>query len=204
MPSGGASTFHVSKFSPSDKPIDDLPAFFPSRPKDVPEVEPPFHFGYDFDKYDLSNVGNIFGLPRWQVGDRCITWIRKWDPKIAHMHDFGGRDRATGYSTYDMGAGASFQSYGAYLARHALALEAGKLLLTTPINNSRYTYEIWDEWLSRCSPTRQDGLWLADGTASYPDFALHELKIEGSGSERPSDDPALLASLVGLSDGSTG
>jgi hypothetical protein len=189
---------HVSKLPPSDKPTKDSSDFHWNRPTDVPESEPPFHFDYDFDKHDLSSVGNIFGLPKWEVGDRCVAWIRTWDPKIEHMHDFGGRDHPTGYSTYATGAGDSFQSYGAYLARHALALEAGRLLLTTPINRSRYTYDRWEEWLSRYSPTRQDGVWLADGTGAHPEFSLHELKAEGSGKERPADDPALLAFLAGI------
>lgn len=58
----------------------------------------------------------------------------------------------------------------------------------------------WGEWLSRYSPTRKDGLWLADGTVSCPDFTLHELKSEESGRERPSDDRVLLAALVGVTD----
>jgi hypothetical protein len=45
---------------------------------------------------------------------------------------------------------------------------------------------------------------LADGTGSYPDFSLHDLKDESSEKERPSGDPALLASLVGVTDGSIG
>ena len=196
---------HVSKFPPNEMSAKDSPDFRWDRPKDAPEPEPPFYFDYDFDKYDLATVGNIFGLPKWQVADRCVAWIRKWDPKIEHMHDFGGHDHPSGYSTYSTGAGRSFQSYGAYLARHALALEAGRLLLTTPINNARYTYDRWDEWLSHYSPTRQDGLWLADGTGDHPDFSLHDLKAEGSGKERPTDDPAVHASLAGIErDGSIG
>ena len=81
----------------------------------------------------------MFGVPTWKVADRCVAWIRKWDPKIEHMHDFGGRERPSGHSDYTMGAEESFQSYGAYLARHALALEAGRLFQTTPLQRGRYT-----------------------------------------------------------------
>jgi hypothetical protein len=77
------------------------------------------------------------------------------------------------------------------------------LLLTTPVNVGRYTYYTWDEWILRYSPTRKDGLWLADGTDRYPDFSLHDLKSEGPGTERPSDDPALLASLAGVGEANT-
>jgi hypothetical protein len=147
----------------------------------------------------------MFGVSHWEVGDRCIGWIRRWDTQIKSMHDFGGPDHPHGYSTYATGAGDSFQSYGAYLARHALALEAGRLVLTTPIDSSSCAYERWDEWLSRYSPTRRDGLGLADGTGGYPDFCLHDLRDEGGEKVRPSDDPALFASLAGMaSDGRVG
>ena len=196
---------HISQFPPSDVPIRGAPDFHWSRPKDVPEPELPFRFDYDFDKYELASVGNIFGLPKWKVGDLCVAWIRKWDSKIERMYDFGGRDHPSGYSTYAKGTGDSFQSYGAYLARHALALEAGRLLLTTPVKEARHTYHRWEEWLSDYSPTRQDGLWLADGTGAYPDFSLHELKAEDPEKERPSDNLALLASMAGIrSDGNIG
>ena len=146
-----------------------------------PEPKPPFHFDYDFDKYDLVRVGNIFGLPKWKVGDGCIAWIRRWDPKIEHMHDFGGRDHPSGYSTYATGSGESLQSYGAYLARHALALEAGELLLTTPINKARYTYDTWDEWLSRFSPRSRRGVgWNWGGVVSGV-FNLESPGVEAPG-----------------------
>jgi hypothetical protein len=198
---------HVSEFPLSETRTRDSSDFYWDRPKDVPEPQPPFHFDYDFGKYDLARIANIFGLPKWQIADQCVAWIRSWDLKIEHMHDFGGRDHPRGYSSYATGAGESFQSYGAYLARHALALEGGRLLLTTPIHKAEYTYDRWDEWLSRYSPTRQDGLWLADGTGAHPDFALHDVKATEStgGKKRPSDDPALLASLAGVErDGSIG
>jgi hypothetical protein len=162
---------HVSKFLPIDLPASESSGFYGTRPEDVPKSDPPFYFDYDFGKYEIASVGNMFGLPHWQVEDACIAWIRKWDAKIERMHDFGGRDRPSGYSPYATGAEDSFQSYGAYLARHALALEAGRLLLTTPINDSRYTDERWDEWLSRSSPTRQDGCGWPMALAGIPTSA---------------------------------
>ena len=195
---------HVSKFPPSETPAKGSPDFHWNRPKDVPEPEPPFHFDYDFDKRDLASVGNIFGLPKWEVGDRCVAWIRRWDPKIEHMHNSGGRHHPSGYSTYATGAGDSFQSYGAYLARHALALEGGRLLLT--VRSTR-------------RGTRTTG--GMSGFALFADAAgrpvvgrrhrrasrLYIARTEGrsSGKERPSDDPAVLASLAGVErDGSIG
>jgi hypothetical protein len=194
---------HVSKFSPKETSDTERANFEWNRPKDAPEPEPRFYFDYDFDKYDLARLGKIFGLPKWKIGDQCVTWIHRWDPNITSMYDFGGRDRPTGYSDYAKGSGESFQCYGAYLARNALAVEGGRLLLTAPINKGRYTYDTWEEWISHYSPTRPDGLWLADGTGKHPDFSLHDLKaVDPGGKERPLDDPLILSSLVGIdSDG---
>lgn len=191
---------HVSAFRPVQGRINTFGTMSWDRPKTAKKPKAPFHFDYDFDKHDLSRVGNIFGVPTWKIADRCVSWIRKWDPKIEYMHDFGGRERPSGHSNYTTGAEESFQSYGAYLARHALALTAGQLLLTTPFSVGRYSFDRWDEWLARYSPTRDDGLWLADGLGTVPDFALHDLTDESNGNPKPCDDQALLRSLAGVSE----
>ena len=105
----------------------------------------------------------MFGLRTWEVADECTKWIRLWDSKIESMYDFGGRERPGGSSDHSMGAKESLQSYGAYLARHALVLEAGRLLLTRPLRRSRYSDDRWDDWLSRHSLTRSDGLVSGGG-----------------------------------------
>lgn len=192
---------HVSAFRPVRLRINTFGTMSWSRSKTARKPRLPFHFDYDFDKHDLSRVGNMFGLPTWKIADRCVSWIRKWDPKIEYMHDFGGRERPSGNSNYTTGAEESFQSYGAYLARHALALTAGRLLLTTPLSVDRYALDRWDEWLARYSPTRDDGLWVSDGLGRVPDFALHDLMQEESeGHQKPSDDQTLLRSLAGVAE----
>ena len=130
---------HVSAFRPVQRRINTFGTMSWNRPKTAKKPKAPFHFDYDFDKHDLSRVGNIFGVPTWKIADKCVSWIRKWDRKIEYMHDFGGRERPSGHSNYTAGAEESFQSYGAYLARHAVALTAGRLLLTTPLSVDRYT-----------------------------------------------------------------
>lgn len=189
---------HVSKLPGSDKPARKSPNFHWNRPKEMPEPEPTFYFDYDFGRYDVEGLGNLFGLPRWQVDDDCLVWIRRWDADIRHMHDFRGRGRPSGHSEHAMGWSESFQSYGAYLSRLSLALVAGKLLLTRPLDNSGYVYRPWDEWLRRYSPTQADGLWLSDGTDRYPESALHDLKAGDLEKERPSEDHELLRPLLGI------
>jgi hypothetical protein len=76
--------------------------------------------------------------------------------------------------------------------------EAGKLVLTVPINKARYAYDRRDERLSHYSPTRQEGLWLAGGIGEFPNVSLHDLKAEGTGEDRPSGGSAPLASLAGV------
>ena len=192
---------HVSAFRPVQRRINTFGTMSWNRPKTAKKPKAPFHFDYDFDKHDLSRVGNIFGVPTWKIADKCVSWIRKWDRKIEYMHDFGGRERPSGHSNYTAGAEEGFQSYGAYLARHALALTAGRLLLTTPLSVDRYTFDRWDEWVARYSPTRDDGLWLSDGLGTVPGFALHDLMAdESKGHPKPCDEQVLLRSLAGVSE----
>jgi hypothetical protein len=191
---------HVSPFRRIKKTRHTFGTMSWDRPKTIRKPKPPFHFDYDFDKGDLSRIGDIFGIPTWKVADGCVAWIRKWNRKIEYMHDFGGRERPSGYSDFSTGAGEKFQSYGAYLARHALALEAGRLLLTTPLTSEEGIFDSWEEWRADYSPTREDGLWLADGVGKVPDFALHDLLgDESTDRSRPCSDQALLRGLVGVS-----
>ena len=73
---------HVSAFRPVQRRISTFGTVSWDRPKTAKKPKPPFHFDYDFDKHDLSRVGNIFGVPTWKIADRCTSWIRKWDRKI--------------------------------------------------------------------------------------------------------------------------
>ena len=172
---------HVSALRPVKRRISTFGTMSWDRPKTAKKPTPPFHFDYDFDKHDLSRVGNIFGVPTWKIADRCVSWIRKWDRKIEYMHEFGGRERPSGHSNYTTGAEESFQSYGAYLARHALALTAGRLLLTTPLSVDRYTFDRWEEWLERYSPTRNDGLVARRRSQGSP--RIRTARLDGRGLE---------------------
>jgi hypothetical protein len=172
---------HQSKFPLLEEHIKRSPQFHWKRPRDVPEPDPRFSFGYDFDKYQLTGLGEIFGLSNWVIGDLSTRWIRTWDAKVESMYDFAGRPHPSGHYGYYEGTGDSFHSYGTYLARHALALTGGQLLLERPITGASYPGEHrWEEWRSDFSPTMSDGLWLADGTGEYPDYALHDLLAAGN------------------------
>ncbi|WP_372426174.1 hypothetical protein [Salinarimonas chemoclinalis] len=178
---------------------------YESRPSGVPGPEPRFWFDYDFRKTDIVHLANQFGLRAWELEDRCTAWIRRFDQRIERMHDLAGRDRPHGYTREATGAGEAFQSYGAYLARHALALTAGELLRERALVRHRSSYESWDDWLADHLPSHREGLWLSDGTDTKPPVAYHHLRAGDDGPDRPCDDIAVLASLLGLGpDGTLG
>jgi len=118
------------------------------------------------------------------------------------MHDFGGRPRPGNDYGFYSGTGDGFHSYGSYLARHALALTGGALLLERPVVGDSYENAPWEDWLSRYSPTRSDGLWLWDGTRQYPSYTLHDL-LRGNAQDQskdvPTTDGEFIRSLAGVS-----
>jgi hypothetical protein len=61
-----------------------------------------------------------------------------------------------------------YHSYGQQLGWHALFLAAGELLNNFPVTNDRYHEDRWGEWLEGYLLTRDDGLWLSDGTDRTP------------------------------------
>jgi hypothetical protein len=68
-----------------------------------------------------------------------------------------------------------------------------------PGSGDSYLEEPWEEWLSNFSPTKPNGLWLADGTGEYPDYALNDL-LADSNEKRPVPlaDAGFLRSLAGI------
>lgn len=195
------NAIHTSQL-PRDKQRGDRSAAYAwDRPKDVPRPMPEFHFDYDFDKHQVSGLADLFGLARWQVEDLLVKWVRTWDATIGSMHDFGGRPQPRSHFGYYSGTGDGFDSYGWYLACHALAVAGGALFLERPIAGRDYIDHPWTDWLSDYSPTRADGLWLADGTRRYPPYALHEL-LKGDGDSQrkdtPTADTVLIRFLAGI------
>jgi hypothetical protein len=192
---------HKSRFPRTKERIARSPGYPWDRPKDAPRRTPEFHFDYDFGKYDISELANVFGLSNWQVEDRAVEWIRTWDASIESMHEFGGRAHPSKDYGFYRGTGDAFHSYGSYLARHALALTGGAILLERPVRGDSYDDSPWEDWLSHYSPTRSDGLWLSDGTRRYPSYALHDLlkgDAENKSKDAPTADGELIRSLAGI------
>lgn len=191
------ASVHVSRFIKPTK-TQHVSGQLWNRPEDAPEPEPHFHFDYDFEKYKVTGLGRLFGLPQWQTGDRCVGWIRNLSPTATSMYDYAGR-RKPG-DDYREGTKDRLHSFGMYLAWHALALTAGQLFLERPIARVESYEDSWDDFLSNYRVTRRDGLWLSDGTGPYPDRAREELEAEaGAGKgRRPVADETMLLKLAGI------
>ena len=177
---------------------------FPSeRPKESSESGSSFYFDYEFEKYNMSHLAGVFGLPKWRIGDLCQDWIRKWAPTVTSMHDFSGRHRPYSRQGYYRVTDEGYQSYGTFLAWHGLAVVSGQLLLERPITDDSYRDNPWEDWLSGYGITREDGYWIADGTGPYPLIALNDLQNKGLSEgdwDSPTTDRSFLAGLVGLGD----
>lgn len=175
-----------------------MPSGLWDRPPDAPKPEPRFSFEYDFQKYELSSLGRLFGLPQWEASDRCVQWIRKISPDVTSMYDFVGRRKRGRSNSYSEGTHDNFHSYGTYVAWHALALTAGTLFLERPFALVESYVDSWEDLISKYRVTRADGSWISDGTEPPPSFALDDLLDGASVDRRPTDDYAALLRLTGI------
>jgi hypothetical protein len=141
-------------------------SFYQGRPKGAPETKFEFHLEYDFDKYDVHSLSDVFGKPGWEVKDLMSEVVRSIDTNITSMYDNGGRETSR---TNRMGGMTSrYHTYGQQLGWHALFLVAGRLLREYPVTDDLYYDDPWTGWLNRSLLTRNDGLWLSDGMDRPP------------------------------------
>lgn len=157
-----------SPFPPLDERLKDSAynEFYKGRPDDVREPEFNFHLDYDFDKYEVHGLADVFGQPGWEVRDLISEEVHKLDPDVSSMYEKAGRVAPSSRSP--VGLTSRFHVYGQYLAWHALRLVAGRLLEEHPITKDWHYDEPWAEWLDRQLITRRDGLWLSDGMDRPP------------------------------------
>lgn len=138
-------------------------SFYDSRPKEFPE--PAWHVGleYDFDKNEVSEVASLFDCDRWVTRDALSLWVHQRAPGVTSMYDLGGRLDSRRSSHGEMSEAQ--HRYGEHLCWHGLYAVAGQFLRDFPVAVSTYRgNQPWQEWLSEQVLTRDDGLWLADGT----------------------------------------
>lgn len=170
-------------------------SFYQGRPDSMPKPEFEFHLEYDFDKYNVTKVGSMFGKPHWEAKDALSAWVRKYDPQITTMWEAGGRSVHRRDGLREMTG--RHHLYGQQLGWHALYLVAGGFLSRYPVVQRPYDdNNPWREWLKSKTLTRGDGLWLADGV-DWPPVDAQVNLYERSEKERVlTGDKAQLLSLL--------
>lgn len=176
---------------------------YAERPKSSPRAQDAFHLDYDFEKYQLERLCQVFARPGWEVKDRINGWVRRWDKSVSGMHDCPRTSRYD--DTWSSGYVPDRDAYGGYLGWHALMLVAGELLVSMPVVGDDWSGNTWTAFLNEYRLSRDDGLWLADLTDPFPlDLATEgDIKMPESGDKRSTsqDDRQMLAPLLGISDG---
>ncbi len=163
--------------------------------KSKPEFE--FHLDYDFHKHDVDSLSRIFGQSCKNVSDVLSEVVYGLDPAATSMYESGGRESRHRRTSY--GISTRYQTYGQQLGWHALFFTAGRLLATVPVTNDLfYQEDPWGEWLARYLLTRDDGLWLSDGTDKTPLDTTEILLEKRKNDLAITGDPEKLMRLAGL------
>ncbi|MCJ8321130.1 MAG: NACHT domain-containing protein [Colwellia sp.] len=140
---------------------------YDSRPDDAPEIQSEFSLDYDFKKYDVQYLSEVFGKYGWQMNDIIAKWARRFDDSIDGMYESGDRNRSFGRQQRGE-ITSNYHTYGQQLGWNALFLTAGELLAESPVTNDSFYDDPWPNWMSREMLTRKDGLWLYDGIDATP------------------------------------
>lgn len=176
-------------------------ALHESRPPGYPEPQNPFHYDYDFTKYELDGVARLFALPQWQIEDACTKWIRNWSSDAENMYSCPRIKPHYGDGVGDWSSGSvpSHDLWGGHLAWHALMLTVGELLPSRPAMGYPWDEDPWKEWLSGQLLSSPAGLWLADGTDPFPSDVRRALEPPDASNDGVPKNPQIFAELVGLS-----
>jgi len=171
-------------------------SFYRGRPEDVPKPQSEFYLDYDFEKYDVHRLSDVFGRPGWEVKDLITEAAGTFDKGITSMYDSGGREVSR--QNRLGGMTSNYHGYGQQLGWHALFLVAGRLLSQYPVTEDLYEDDPWTEWLNRHLLTRQDGLWLSDGMDRSPLETKNNLLEKGEDDLDLTGEKTKILSLIGM------
>lgn len=141
-------------------------SFYNGRSEGTPKLEQEFHLDYDFEKYNVENLSDVFGKSGWEVKDMITEAVRAYDTDITSMYDDGGRKASHRNRLGRMTS--MYHSYGQQLGWHALLVVDSRLLSRYPVTDDWYGDDPWTQWLNGRLLTRKDGLWLSDGMDRPP------------------------------------
>ena len=176
--------------------------FYQGRPQGTPKPAFEFHLDYDFHKHDVDSLSRVFGKPCWLVADMMSAIVHRIDPQITTMYESQRRGPRYGRTSYEITT--RFQGYGQQVGWHALFLAASQLLASFPVTEDSWYDDPWGEWLGRYLLTRDDGLWLSDGTDRTPLDAREILLEQKQKGLAVTGDQAKILNLAALSGAHTG
>lgn len=127
-------------------------------------LESKFRLEYDFQRMDVDNLSDVFGKSCKEVSDMIAEIVHEHDPDVSGMYISGGRENDRRHR----GLSNAYQPYGDQFGWHGLLIAAGKLLEQYPVTNDFWGDDPWEEWFHRYTLTRNDSLWLSDGTDRTP------------------------------------
>jgi 3-hydroxymyristoyl/3-hydroxydecanoyl-(acyl carrier protein) dehydratase len=169
---------------------------YESRPKDMARPKFEFSLDYDFEKYNVLGLSDVFGRSGWEVKDSISRWVRTFDQSITSMYESGGR--STSYTRRMSGMTSHYHLYGQQLAWNCLCIVAGEFLAKYPVTDDSYYDDPWPNWLNQRLLTRKDGLWLADGMDQPPLETQVNLLEKGEKGLVITGDKGKLLALVGI------
>lgn len=167
-----------SPFGPkeSEPTYDD---YYSGRPESTPKPDNLFRLDYDFEKTDTAALSRVFNRSHWEIVDAVSAWVRRFDSDVSDMYESGGRSKPSERSGVPTEA---FHIYGYQLGWHALFLVSGESIAKYPVLQPQYfdDEDPLGEWVGRKTLTRNDGLWLSDGTDWPPVDSQFNLLEPGS------------------------
>ncbi len=164
------------------------------RPKDSTEPPHKFYFEYDFRKYNLDSLGDVFNIDCWKMDDIVAESAYQIDSDVTGHTDKGNKSL---YRSHHR-SNSHEDTYGEQVAWHALHITAGKLLATHSTMKDYWGENSWDEWLSRYILTRSDGLWKSDELDMIPLEIKTIIKEESKKKLVLPENKNVLMELVGI------
>lgn len=129
-------------------------------------------FGWDFERYWIESLGNVFGISKDQIEELLSSVIKnefKLDKEKGNLH-FDPRSNLWNSPPNEMetyhshGSYPKTDGYSFYLSYHAMLIVAGKLIEKMPVISRIDDYEEnkWQYWIKSHSLTLANGYLLSD------------------------------------------
>lgn len=140
---------------------------FKGWPKHV-EAKSGFSFGYDFMRYKVSSLAQLFFMSEGEITDAIAEEIKQRWPQAQNMAFFPGHDR------YCHDSSDRYEFYREHLQKHAVLAAATTLRNSHPVARESYDdnqISPFERWLKDYDITFDDGSWLADHKDEIPQIA---------------------------------